>query len=135
MTDTNTRIDTNDTNKKILHKDLSYQLNGLFFETHNKLGRFLKEKQYADFIENLLKEKSIKYKREFTLTDVVNNVERNRVDFLVEDKIIIDIKAKKILTKEDYYQMLRYLKVSDLKLGLVVNFRNSYLKPKRIINL
>lgn len=135
MTDANTRMDTNDANEKILHKDLSYQLNGIFFETHNELGRFLKEKQYADFVENLLKEKGIKYKREFALIDAINNVERNRVDFLIEDKVIIDIKAKKILTKEDYYQMLRYLKVSGLKLGLVVNFRNSYLKPKRIINL
>ena len=46
----------------------------------------------------------------------------------------MDIKAKRLITKEDYYQILRYLKVAGLKLGIIVNFRNTYLKPKRIMN-
>ena len=64
-----------------------------------------------------------------------NKVEGNIVDFIIDGKILIDLKAKRFITKEDYYQMLRYLKSSGLKLGLVVNFRGTYLKPKRIINL
>jgi hypothetical protein len=41
---------------------------------------------------------------------------------------------KEIVTKEDYYQMQRYLKCANLKLGIIINFRDTYLKPKRIIN-
>jgi len=44
-------MDTNDANK-ILYKNESYKLTGIFFKVHNKLGRFLKEKQYADEVEN-----------------------------------------------------------------------------------
>ena len=51
-----------------------------------------------------------------------------------EDKIIIDIKAKKFITKEDYYQMQRYLQTANYQLGLIVNFRSVHLKPKRVIN-
>ena len=40
-------------NKNLLYPELSYQLNGIFFEVHNNLGRFLNEKQYADAIEKL----------------------------------------------------------------------------------
>ena len=59
---------------------------------------------------------------------------RNIRDFVIEDKIILDLKAKRIVTKEDYYQMKRYLAVSNKKLGLIVNFRQKYISPKRILN-
>ena len=121
-------MSTNDTNK-ILYKELSYKLNGLLFNVHNKLGRFSREKQYGDELEVLLKNSDLAYKREFTVSD------GNRVDFLIDDKIILDVKAKRLVLKDDYYQILRYLQSSGLKLGLIVNFRNTYLKPKRIINL
>ncbi len=55
-------------------------------------------------------------------------------DFILEKKIVVDLKAKKFVTKEDYNQMLRYLKGGGYRLGLIVNFRNTYLKPKRIAN-
>lgn len=124
---------TNDANK-IVEKELSYKRTGIFFDVHNKLGRFLKEKQYADEVEKLFKKVGIAHKREFVLEDGGAAIGRNRVDFLVEKRIIVDIKAKRLITKEDYYQILRYLQVAGLKLGMIVNFRNTYLKPKRIVN-
>ena len=59
---------------------------------------------------------------------------RNIPDFIINDQIIIDIKAKRIITKEDYFQMKRYLVSSGKKLGIIVNFRQTYLNPKRIVN-
>jgi len=48
--------------------------------------------------------------------------------------LLLDIKSKPFITKEDYYQMRRYLKLCNLELGLIVNFRNKFLAPKRILN-
>jgi GxxExxY protein len=122
-------MDTNNTNK-LIYPELSYLLTGLLFSVHNKLGRYCRERQYGDEIENKLKELKISYKREFTIKG-----SGNAFDFLIENKIVIEIKAKTNILKEDYYQIQRYLQSSDIKLGLLVNFRSQYLKPKRIIKI
>jgi len=121
-----------DTNNKIIEKELSYKLNGIFFKIHNILGRFAKEKQYADALENELKKADIKYRREVFL-DVFGK-KSNIPDFIIEDKILLEIKRKPTNTKEDYQQVKRYLESSNIKLGILVNFGLEYLKPKRILN-
>ncbi len=118
-----------------MYPKLSYTLTGIFFKAHKDLGRFCRERQYSDRIEELLKENFIAYKREFEIIGL--NPESplgNRVDFLIQDSIIIDIKTKKFITKEDYWQMQRYLSNAGLELGFIVNFRSTFLKPKRILN-
>ncbi|MBI2097800.1 MAG: GxxExxY protein [Candidatus Vogelbacteria bacterium] len=52
---------------------------------------------------------------------------------MIEDKILLDLKAKPIVNREDYDQMQRYLQAGGYKLGLIINFRNKYLRPIRII--
>ncbi len=126
----------NDTNEdgKIVYKDLSYKINGILFAVHNDLGRFGREKQYGDLFETYLKAENIKYAREYPLPVIgIKNSFTNKVDFAIDSRILIDIKAKPLVTKADYYQMNRYLEASKFKLGLVVNFRNRYLKPIRVI--
>lgn len=119
----------------LVYPELSYDISGIGFEVHNKLSRFCREKQYADEFENSLKLAKISYIRECDLSNFGQELNGNIVDFLIENKILVDLKAKKFITKDDYYQMLRYLKCSGMKLGLIINFRNTYLKPKRIINI
>jgi len=120
----------------VLYPELSYRLNGLFFRIHNELGRFRNEKQYADALESALKVSGINYCREKPLSKSFNGEANNRnvPDFIIEDKIVIDIKAKRIITKSDYFQMKRYLVSSNKKLGIIVNFRQRFLTPKRIVN-
>ncbi len=121
--------------KKLLFPELSYKITGLCFKVHKNLGRFCREKQYADVLELLLKESQIPHKREYEIVDLIpESPGGNKVDFLIDDKIIIDLKAKKFITKDDYNQMQRYLQASGLELGLIVNFHSTYLKPKRILN-
>lgn len=119
------------TRNKIIYAELSYQLTGLCFQVHKNLGRFCREKQYSDALEQLLSENKIKHIRE---SELETGPKGNNPDFVIEDKIIVDLKAKNFVTKEDYIQMQRYLKGSNLKLGLIVNFRSTYLKPQRVIN-
>jgi len=124
----------NDNN--LIYKDLSYEITGILFAIHNELGRYKNEKQYADKFEQILKGREIKYLREINLPPSFQGEKkyRNKIDFIIEDKIIIDFKAKTIITKEDYFQTQRYLTSYKKKLGIIVNFRQKYLKPKRIIN-
>lgn len=126
---------TNDTNK-ILYPELSYKICGLCFQVHNKLGNFRSEKSYADSLEDILKKNDVNYIRENALKSAFDGERerRNIPDFIIEDKIILDVKTKRIITKEDYYQMKRYLISSNKRLGLIVNFRQKYLSPKRILN-
>ncbi len=123
-------------NDKLLYKDLSYKVNGILFAVHNELGRFKNEKQYSDKIEEYLRKLKIVYEREKILPSSINQeiIGRDRVDFIVDNKIVLEVKAKSFLNKEDYYQVRRYLSIINRKLGILVNFRAKYIVPKRILN-
>lgn len=126
---------TNSTNE-LLYPELSYKIVGLLFGVHNNLGRFRNEKQYSDAIEQELKILKIPYAREFHLSESFEGEGSNRniIDFIIDDKIILEIKAKRAIYKDDYFQVKRYLSSSNYKLGLLVNFRSRYLSPKRILS-
>jgi|SRR3989344_1747882 len=123
--------------KKLLHPQLSYKISGVLFRVHNVLGRFFREIQYGDLLAIEFKKAGLFFEREKVLPIKVIGEEdmSNKVDFCIENKVLLDIKSKKFITKEDYFQMIRYLKFSKLELGLIVNFRSTYLKPKRVINV
>lgn len=115
---------------KLIYPRLSYKITGICFDVHNELGRYCREKQYANLLEKLLNEKGLAYKREYSVA-----LSGNRVDFLIEDRIILEIKAKSIILKTDYYQAQRYLQSTNKKLALLLNFRNRFLKPIRVIRI
>jgi GxxExxY protein len=121
---------------KIIYAELSYAINGICFKTQNDLGRLYNEKQYCDKIEQHLKEAGLEYEREKVLPPSFEgeNPGRNKLDFLIENKIILEVKAKRILSRTDYYQVQRYLQALNLKLGILVNFKDEAVKPKRILN-
>ena len=120
----------------VIYPELSYELVGIFYAVHNELGRYCNEKQYADLVEQKLKEHNLKYVREMVLDKYFNSerIGRHRIDFLVDDKIVVEIKCKRILDRNEYYQVRRYLTVLDKKLAILVNFRDKYLHPRRILN-
>ncbi len=115
---------------KLIFPELSYKIVGVLYKVHNEIGRYGREIQYCNFLEKKLKEEKIDYKREYTIGDT-----GNRLDFLIEGKVIIEVKAKDIVTREDYYQIQRYLQITDMRLGILVNFRQKYLHPKRIVKI
>jgi len=121
---------------RIVYPELSYEINGILYTVRQELGSYCNEKQYCDLIEDKFKKGGIIYEREKVLPVSFENEQsnRNKVDFLINDTIILEIKAKRFLTREDYYQVRRYLKASNKKLGIIANFRQKYIQPKRILN-
>ncbi|MFA5991272.1 MAG: GxxExxY protein [Candidatus Doudnabacteria bacterium] len=114
----------------LLYEDLTFAINGALYATHNELGQYAREKQYGDVFEKICKEKGILYEREKRIGD-----SGNVLDFLIANKVALELKAKRIVTKEDYYQTQRYLQESGIRLAILVNFRDKVLRPKRIIKI
>ena len=121
---------------ELIEKELSYQLTGVCYKVHNRLGRFLTEKQYCDALVVELEKEGIAFTREELIVANPENysLKIGRPDFIVEKRIVLDAKAKKFITKADYEQMLKYLYLTNIRLGLIVNFHSSYLKAKRVVN-
>ena len=118
----------------LIYPKLLYKITGLCFAVHNELGRFSRERQHGDYLEELLDQSGIDHKREVDLrTFNIDSPTGNVADFVVDIKIILELKAKKMVSRDDYYQVQRYLRGSGLRLGILYNFRDSYLKPRRIV--
>ena len=109
--------------ERVIYPELSYLIYGLCFKIHKNLGRFRNERQYGDAVEGLLRESGIEYEREKKLPTSFEGEKtgRNIVDFLIDGKIVLELKTKGFLTKEDYFQMKRYLVSCNKKLGILVN--------------
>ncbi len=116
--------------ENLIYPELSYVIVGLLFSVHNELGEFAKEKQYGDLIEKKLTELKLPYKRETRISD-----SGNILDFLIDDKIVLEIKTIRFLNRECFRQIQNYLQQTGKKLGILVNFRTSYLKPIRVIKI
>ena len=100
------------------------------------MGRYGREKQYGDLLVTLLISAGLSFEREKAISvDGVANEQTNKADFVIEGKVLLELKAKDIITKEDYYQTQRYLQAGGYKLGLLVNFRNRYLHPVRVVRI
>jgi GxxExxY protein len=128
---------TNLTNKeKVIYPELSYTLMGILFEVHNKLGTKYQEKHYQKAIEIKLKELNIPYKREEKVTIEFGKEKLGEfyIDFIINDKIILEIKKVWKITQDDVKQVLRYLKATNLKLAIIANFRHKKLEYRRVLN-
>src|SRR5438876_1090347 len=110
----NTRYQVDKT--KVLYAEECFQINGICFYIQNRLGRFAREKQFCDAIEERAKELALPYRRELVATGT-----GNRVDLIFFDKILVEVKAKPFLNPNDFVQVQRYLKALNLELGLLIN--------------
>ena len=120
----------------LLYPDLSYKIIGVLFEVFNKLGPGYLEKYYQRAVATGLKEVDLKFQEQLYAPLVFKGVKIGKCffDFLVEDKIVLELKTGGRFSKKDIEQLFSYLKVKNLQLGLLVNFTNQGVKFKRIIN-
>lgn len=120
---------------KLIFADLTYKVRGAIFEVYNTLGSGHKEQVYQKSLEKELEVRKIPYKKEEKL-DVKYKGERvgnYRPDFVVENKIIVEIKAVEFMPKSYEDQLIHYLKTTGFKVGLLVNLGQSRLYIKRLV--
>lgn len=120
----------------LLHEKLSYLIRGMFFKIYNELGPGFKEDVYVKALLKLLEDNKVPYEREKQFTINFNNVRvgSTRIDLVIDNKIIIEIKATEINNSVFEKQILSYLKSTGLQLGFLVNFGGSKLHIRRYIN-
>ncbi|MFA6159542.1 MAG: GxxExxY protein [Parcubacteria group bacterium] len=122
---------------ELLYKKLSYELQGCFMEVRKNFGPGHKEIVYQSALIEEFSEKNIKFEKEKCIKiyspktgKIVGNY---RVDFLIDNKIIVELKAVDLIPKNFIDQIYSYLKNSEYELGYFMNFKSPQLYIKRII--
>lgn len=121
---------------EFLYKDLTYQIIGVLFDVHNELGGGFLEVVYSDAVEYELKAREIPYEREKKYqVHYKDSILPHHfyADFVVFDKIILELKSATHLHDAHMAQCLNYLKISKLKLAILANFEGDKLIHHRII--
>ena len=124
-----------DEQKYPLQKE-SYQVIGICMEVHRILGKGLLEIVYKDAIEFEFKQKGIPYEREKKYEIEYKGKILPHcfyADFVVDEEIILEVKANKGVIDEHYSQVINYLTLSKCALGLIINFGTDSLITKRLI--
>lgn len=123
------------TQRPIPYEDLTYKLIGIAMEIHKELGPVHKEIIYQNALCQELEIQKIPFKREKVLP--VNFKDKRvgvyKPDFIVEDKVVVEIKAVEFLPQKAEIQLSYYLKGTDYKVGLLLNFGSPRLQVKRRI--
>lgn len=123
------------TDDKLIFADLTYKVRGAVFNVYNELGYGHKEQVYQKALAEEFMALGIAYKKEVGLNVKYRGkvVGSYRPDFVVEEKVIIELKAVEFMPKFYQDQLLHYLKTTGFQLGLLVNFGSSRLLIKRLI--
>ena len=119
------------------YNKLTYQIIGCAMAVHRELGPGLREDTYQRSLANHLSEASLPYEAE-RLYSVYDDPEQQRLvgyyipDFVVDEKIIVEIKAVKFLANNHLAQVIGYLAVSAVPIGLLINFAEHSLRYRRV---
>ncbi len=123
--------------EKILYKDECYQIQGAIFEVYREMGAGFLESVYQECLEKELSDHGVPYVSQPELELIYKGEslkQKYKPDLICYDKIILELKAVKLIAPEHEAQLHNYLKASELRLGLLVNFGHyPKVQIKRII--
>lgn len=122
--------------EEILYKDLNYKIVGAAFEVYKTIGYGFLEKVYENALLVELKLKGLSAENQCPINVFYKgeNVGEYKVDILVEKKIIVELKADKEYNRIHEAQILNYLKATDMKVGILINFGEKKCEHKRLIH-
>jgi len=116
--------------------DLSHRIIGVAIDVHKKLGPGFQEKIYEEALLKEFQKSGIGYEKQKVVRVDYNgvNLGNQRIDLLVDGEIIVEIKACNKIIPLFRDQVISYLKTTDKRLGLILNFGRSKLEIKRVVN-
>jgi GxxExxY protein len=121
---------------EIIYKEESYKIIGLCMEVHRILGKGFAENIYKDALEFEFNKNKIPYEREKQYDVKYKDAvlpHKYFADFVVFDKIILEIKCGKAIIEQHAKQTLNYIAAAKIKLGMIINFGEDSLTYKRIV--
>jgi len=121
--------------KEIIYKDLSYKVMGAIFEVHGQLGPGFAENVYERALIEEFKKRHLSVSNQKLLKVYFKEkvVGIHKLDFVIEDKIVLEIKAQADLLPIHAAQIKSYLKSGSYKLGILANFGKEKVEFKRIL--
>lgn len=119
--------------------ELSYKIIGVALELHKQIGPGLLESAYENALAFDLREIGLNVQQQVPMPFIYKEIKQDigyRLDLLINNKVIVEIKAVECLAPVHYAQLLTYLKLSEKKLGLLINFNSKLLKDDihRVVN-
>lgn len=119
--------------------EISYKIIGVAIELHKNIGAGLLESVYENALAYDLRESGLNVKQQISMPFIYKEIHQEigfRIDLLVENKVLIELKSVETLAPVHFAQTLTYLRLSKIKLGLLINFNNIILKNgiHRIVN-
>lgn len=115
-------------------KAYAYDTIGAIHEVHNELGPGLNEKVYQEGLQLELSERNISFQKELTFHPTYHDKEMEatyRLDFLVNDGIIVELKSVEKLTNEHKSQLFNYMRLMKAPVGILVNFYPRFAEIER----
>ncbi len=133
------RKDNAEIAEKMTENEIATKIIGAAIELHKKLGPGLLESTYENALAFDLREIGLKVIQQKPMPFVYKDVRLDvgyKLDLLVENLVIIEVKSIEALAPVHYAQLLTYLKLSNVKLGLLINFNTKLLKEgiHRVVN-
>ena len=120
---------------EIVYPELSYKLIGILFKVYNRLGGGYQEKYYQRAIKKELLTNQIPFLEQVKCDFNYNGklIGRYYLDFIIDHKIVLEIKIVPAFSRKDIMQVLNYLKHSGLKLGILASLNRNHIFYKRIL--
>lgn len=121
----------------LVYPELSFIIVGCAYEVFNELGPGHTEKIYQRALATVFEEKKITFKEQeyYPLKFRNKVIGRGFLDFSVDNKIIVELKKDQTFTKTHIDQVVNYLKLSNYKLAILINFTPQGVKFKRLVNM
>jgi len=121
----------------LVYPNLCYQIIGILFEIYKQLGSGYQEKYYQRIVAIELSKNGLSYQEQIMVPLVYkgNKIGAYFLDFMINNKIVLELKKGDNFSQKHIEQVYAYLKATNLKLGIIANFGKKGVKFKRIINL
>lgn len=120
---------------KLLYPDLSYNVNGILFNTFKEIGPGYQEKHVQRAVAQGFEKAKLNYKEQVMVVMQVHGkvVGRYFLDFVVDEKVVLELKVAERFFRKDYDQVKYYLLTSGIQLGLLARFGRSGVKVERVL--